>query len=936
MSAMSSDKGYLFSFNTPFIEEMYEQYKQDPDSVSNDWRIFFSELPAGDHTNIKPQMSYEDTSESNYDTHSSSTCGGGNCSCAGVNSLIHAYKSRGHMIADLDPLQIEQDTYNETSIGLLPEQHGITNLSQEIEGACIGLNHKITISELVENLKTTYCGKIALEYMHMNSNQEMEWLEKEFSNLDNYQISDDIKKKMVSSLISVEGFEQFLHLRFPGAKRFSVEGGETSILAMEAIIDHFTCAGAQKVILGMPHRGRLNTLTHIMKKPYHQMFSEFQGNKNFPDNMAIEGDVKYHMGYSSQTTTYSGTNIELSLVPNPSHLEAVNPVVAGKVRAEQDFINDTNRNKVCGILMHGDAAFAGQGVVYESIAMSALTSYNVGGIVHLIINNQIGFTTHPHKSRCARHPTNAAKIIEAPIIHVNGDDPENVHKVAVLAAKYRKEFQKDIAINLVCYRLYGHNEGDEPSFTQPVMYKAISQHTSPVTTYCEKIEQAGIGWDTAKEKAHFRQSLDDELKKAEKYKPQEAEWLKKKWSNIVWADNKNKIKENATGVKGSTLKKIIDQIYTIPEEAKPFARLVRILENRKKTFSSDYKGLDWAAGEALAYASLLLEGYNIRLSGQDSGRGTFSHRNSVLANSEDEYLSYTPLNHLSDKQGKYEVTDSLLSEYAAMGFEYGYSITNPNNLVLWEGQFGDFANGAQIMIDQFLAAGETKWQRMSGLVLLLPHGYEGQGPEHSSARPERYLQLCADNNMIVANCTTPASFFHILRRQIHRNIRKPLIIMTPKSLLRHKLAVSNLEDMADKTSFVPVIDDNHHKKGDKVTKLILCTGKIYYDLCEARNALAKESEIAIVRIEELYPYPQEQIAKILAKYAKAKIVWCQEEPKNMGYWQYIQENLVLSLQNHKSTVPIYSGRKASASTAVGYAKEHNEQQKSLVEHALNI
>ncbi len=845
-----------------------------------------------------------------------------------LQNLISSYKRFAHLAANLDPLGLTPVSYVSE---IDPKTHGIeaADLEKEVDlKGNLGLG-KAKLSSAIEHLNFIYANKVGAEFEYISDAEQRSWLARETENTLLADISKDEKLKILKEVIRTERFEQFLHKRFPGAKRFSVEGGDAAIPSLEKIIDVVAKAGVKKVIIGMAHRGRLNTLTGIMGKPYHQMISEFQGTPGIPESATKSGDVKYHMGYSS-TREIAGNKIALSLAFNPSHLEAVNTVVAGRVRATQSLLKDETRLQAMALLIHGDAAFAGQGSVAESLVMNGVDGYNTGGVMHLIINNQIGFTANPSDSRSTLYASDLAKSIEAPIFHVNGDDVEAVVKVSEIATKFRQTFKKDAVIDLICYRKYGHNEGDEPLYTQPVMYTKIKDHPSLEKIYSQKLINEGVisEADYQKLASDFDAILSAEFDKAKTYKPESPDWLKADWSKIKDGDNATP----KTAIDEKTLKNLIAKTVEIPANFKANPKIVKQLEARKQAVESG-KDIDWGCGEALAFASLLNEGFPVRITGQDAGRGTFSHRHSILhdATNGARHSVFAPFSN----KAQYEVYDSVLSEYGVLGFEYGYSLAMPNSLTIWEAQFGDFANGAQIIFDQFIASSEVKWLRKSGLVMLLPHGFEGQGPEHSSARLERYLQACADNNMRVCNITNPANFFHALRRQIHGKDRKPLVVMSPKSLLRHKLATSALAEFSD-LSFRPLIEETSKiASADKVRRVILCSGKVYYDLFEAREA-AKINDIALIRLEQLYPFPKEELAKELKKYKNAEIIWCQEEPKNMGAWKFVDDLIeeVLIEIKHKSARPKYVGRIASASPATGYGSYHAKEQKALIEEAL--
>lgn len=945
---MSNDfdkDSFLFAANGDFVEELYLKYLESPSNVDDYWRSFFSNLdenkslakkatmgaswlPKKNKVILPPEVSQSSKTQKAVPTESSSKI-------YNVNMLIAEYRAYGHLLATLDPLGLEK--FN-NHIRLDPQHYGLEEQDLDLE---IELNHQslglstCTIRELISRLKEVYCSSIGYELNHLSSDEEKEWFYQHIEQMNmHHALSKDEKIQALKDLIDVDGFEQFIHTRFPGAKRFSVEGGETSIIAVKEIIRSATVENkVEEVIIGMPHRGRLNMLTKVMGKSYSSMLSEFQGNLAHMEELNISGDVKYHLGKSSSYMIEGGNKVHVSLTANPSHLEAVNPVVAGKVRAKQDDMKDGDRSKVMGILLHGDAAFSGQGVVIESLCLSNLKGYTTGGMMHIVVNNQVGFTTLPKDSRSGRYCTEFAKVIQAPVIHINGDDAEKVLMAANMAESYRHKFKKDIVLDIVCFRKYGHNEGDEPMFTQPIMYNAIKNKKSSVELYAEYLSSTGVISleEIAKYKKEKMQFFDKELETAKTYKPSEEDWLKGKWKGLEKHD-RVKEKDPSTGISVDTANKIGEALATYPKDMKVNSKVLRLLDNKKKMFEAG-KGLDWATCEALAYGSLIIEGSHVRITGQDCKRGTFSHRHAVLFDQETE-KEYTSLNHISGNQGKLEVVNSSLSEYAVLGFEHGYSMVNPNNLTIWEGQFGDFANGAQIMIDQFIASSEEKWLRMSGLVLLLPHGYEGQGPEHSSARLERFLQLCAQDNMQVINCTTPANFFHAIRRQIHREYRKPLIVMSPKSLLRHKMMVSDISDILQGTEFIPVIGD---KASKDIKRVVLCSGKVYFDLYEAREA-GNIKNVALVRMDQLYPFPKAELSAELARYSNVEVIWCQEEPRNMGAWHYIDRKIEKCLKElgYKNDRPKYVGRDESASPSAGYMKIHKVEQEKLIKEAITI
>ncbi len=770
--------------------------------------------------------------------------------------------------------------------------------------------------------------------MHILDPAEKSWIQEELENR-SLRFSRDEKKKILDDLVRAASFERFLQVKYPSAKRFGAEGGESMMPPLESMIATSARNGVREVVIGMAHRGRLNVLANVMRKPARALFKEFQGKSPYAEEVQGSGDVKYHLGTSSDRD-FNGTVVHLSLSANPSHLEAVNPIVVGKVRAKQTRRGDTARSEVLGLLIHGDAAFSGQGLVAETLLLSDLEGYTTGGTIHFIINNQIGFTTSPVHSRSSAYCSDMAKMIGAPVFHVNGDDPEAVVFVSKTAAEFRARFKQDVVIDMVCYRRYGHNEMDEPGFTQPLMYEAIRNRKPIHELYADKLIQEGLITSDEFQRMvkDYQEKMQLEFEQADPYIEAKADWLEGAWSGIEGGKIPAS-SEPETGVPAEILKEIGTALSTVPDSFTLHSKLSRLLEEKAKMFETG-QGFDWGTAEALAVGSLLLEGSPVRLSGQDSGRGTFSHRHARLIDQKTGER-YTPLNNIRVVQEQYEVVDSPLSEAAVLGFDHGYSLADPHALVLWEAQFGDFANGAQVIIDQFISSGEVKWYRLSGLVMLLPHGLEGQGPEHSSARLERYLQLCAEDNIQVANCTTPANYFHVLRRQLHRKTRKPLIIMTPKSLLRHKLATSQLQDMGPGTSFMPVIPEiaSNLAPSDEIRRVVLCSGKVYYDLLQEREKLGI-SDVALLRLEQLYPFPAETLSKALGAYPKAMVIWCQEEPMNMGAWTFVDRRLEEVLQGLDVLAdrPQYVGRKEAASPATGYLEKHIKQQQDLVQRAL--
>jgi len=941
----------FFGANAIYIAEVYEQYLRDPSSVDGSWREYFNSFGdsseaikkdfggapwASDKTKIvgykKPFIERRKKAAGRRatDTQESSSAS------IRAHMLIRAYRVRGHLIANLDPLGLSvRQSHPELEI----ERYGFSekDMGQEIFlGGWLG-REKATLREILSILKQSYSSNIGLEYIHIQSLEKKEWLEnKQESSLAKPTLSASEKKNILKQLIEVIGFQEFLHIKFPGAKRFSAEGGDNLLPAMEAVATTAAKLGVKEVVVGMPHRGRLSVLTAFMGKPYAAMLSEFQGNLATPDYINSSGDVKYHLGISADKK-FEGEELHLSLTANPSHLEAVNPVVVGKVRAKQDQHGDVERNRVMGLLLHGDAAFCGQGVVAETLSLSDLDGYKTGGTVHIVVNNQIGFTANPNDAHKSPYPTDVAMMIQAPIFHVNGDDPEAVVHASRIAAEYRQKFKKDVILDIWCYRRYGHNEGDEPMFTQPSMYKKIAQMPTARDIYAERLISEGIigSEEFDKLKKEFHSFLEREYETSKNYKPNKADMLEGKWEGIEQANDLAKTPKAETGIDIKILKKIGKKLSDKPDGFNLNKKVERMLDAKHKMIETG-EGIDWATAEALAFGSLLIEGHSVRLSGQDVMRGTFSHRHSGLVDQDNENIFY-PLNNIEKEQGRYEAINSNLSEFAVLGYEYGYSSAEPKALTLWEAQFGDFSNGAQIIIDQFIASAEVKWLRMSGLVMLLPHGYEGQGPEHSSARLERFLQLSAEDNWQVANCTTPANYFHILRRQLKRNFRKPLILMTPKSLLRHKLATSKLSEMAKGTTFRRVLPETEKLAAhEKIRKVVICSGKIYYDLFEER-ANRKIKDIAIIRLEQFYPFPEKSLFAEVKKYKNAEVIWCQEEPENMGGWNFVDRRIekVLLQAKIKAKRPQFAGRKRAAATAAGYMKIHEKEQNALINEAMD-
>lgn len=854
--------------------------------------------------------------------------------------LIRTYRVRGHLAANLDPLGLSQ---RELPADLTPEYHGFVGADQDRPvyiGGTLGLE-KATIREIVAILRANYCGNVGLEYMHIADLKERQFLQERMEGADKIiEFSVEGKRAILNKVIEAEEWEKFLAKKYVGTKRFGLDGGESMIPAMEAIIKYGGQYGVKEIVYGMAHRGRLNMLANVMAKPYKIIFHEFAGGSANPDDIGGSGDVKYHLGTSTDRE-FGGASVHMSLVPNPSHLEAVDPVVLGKVRAQQVVRDDLDKHEqVLPVLIHGDAAFAGQGIVWECLGFSGIRGYNTGGCIHFIVNNQIGFTTSPQYARSSPYPSDVAKGVMAPILHVNGDDPEAVTFACKLAIDFRQQFKRDVVIDMWCYRRFGHNEGDEPSFTQPLMYERIRKHP-PVSQLCAaKLEAEGVidaGWADAR-RAEFIARLEDDFEGAKSYKPNKADWFAGRWSGLhAPADPENARRNISTGVSEKLFDSIGRIMTTVPDDLDVHKTLRRVIDARAAMFADkgDKEVFDWATAESLAFGTLLSEGYQVRLSGQDSGRGTFSQRHAVWVDQKDE-RKYVPLTNVP--HGRFEVLDSPLSEYGVLGFEYGYAMADPKSLVLWEAQFGDFANGAQIMIDQFIASGEAKWLRANGLVMLLPHGYEGQGPEHSSARLERFLQLCAGDNIQVCNISTPSNYFHVLRRQMLRPFRKPLVIMTPKSLLRHKLAVSQRSDFIGDAHFRRIMSDRTPPADADIKRVVLCSGKVGYDLMEARDA-AGLSDTTVIRIEQLYPFPGEPLAVRLKRMPQLEdVVWAQEEPRNNGSWFFVNELIenALSEAGKKGMRPRYAGRAAAASPATGLMSRHQTEQSALVADALGL
>jgi 2-oxoglutarate dehydrogenase E1 component len=938
---------FLQSANATYLSELYARYEEDPASLDPGWRAFFSSLD--DHrddiiagargpswapsngTALAPAaprgaLSQREALAAAQDT-------------LGARQLIRAYRTRGHLAAKLDPLEL---VTRREHLELKPKTYGFTKADYDRPiylGGALGLEFG-TLRQVLGILKRTYAGHIGVEYMYISDPEQRTWIQ---DRIEAHEVgfTANGKKAILKKLIEAESFERFLDFKYTGTKRFGLDGGESMVPALEQIIKRGGQLGVSEIVIGMPHRGRLNVLANVMGKPYRAIFNEFRGGSAHPDEVEGSGDVKYHLGASSDRE-FDENRVHLSLTANPSHLEIVDPVVLGKVRAKQDQRKDDERKSVLPLLLHGDAAFAGQGVVAECLGLSGLRGHRTGGSLHFIVNNQIGFTTAPRFSRSSPYPSDVGKMIDAPIFHVNGDDPEAVVHVTKIAIEFRQRFGKPVVIDMFCYRRHGHNEADEPAFTQPLMYQRIAQHPGVVDVYANRLVEEGLlsREEIDHMQADFRNFLEEEFSAGEAYRPNRADWLDGKWSGIGHAEEG--ARRGVTGVDLDLLKEVGRKLTSIPKSFTPHKTIARIMAARRKMIDEG-QGIDWATAEALAYGTLLVEGFPVRLSGQDSERGTFSQRHAVLMDQVNE-KKYTPLKHVARDQARFEVINSMLSEEAVLGFEYGYSLAEPNALVLWEAQFGDFANGAQVVVDQFISSGERKWLRMSGLVLLLPHGYEGQGPEHSSARLERYLQLCAEDNWQIANCTTPANYFHVLRRQLHRQFRKPLVLMTPKSLLRHKRVVSNLEQFGPGSSFHRLLWDDAQflpdqaiklVPDDKIRRVVLCSGKVYYDLYDEREKRGVE-DVYLLRMEQLYPFPARALIQELGRFKDAEMVWCQEEPKNMGAWSFVEPNLewVLEHIGAKHKRPRYAGRPSSAATATGLMSKHTRELKAFLDEAL--
>jgi len=907
---------YIANAHGAYIDELYKSYKENPDSVDDTWKSFFEGFDFSltkygeDGATLMPDALSGDQLKKEV----------------AVRELISAYRLRGHLESTTNPVRERVDRK-----ALLELEHfGLSNDDLDkvfTAGEELGIG-PATLKQIVERLRLIYCGNVGFEFYSIREPEIYDWFkDKVERGFPAFKLDLEEKKRILQKLNEAVVFENFLHTKYVGQKRFSLEGGESTIPALDAILSKGAELGASEFIIGMAHRGRLNVLTNIVGKTYAEIFNEFEG-AALPDETMGDGDVKYHMGFSSQVTTYSGKEVTMNLMPNPSHLEAVDPVVLGNARAKSDKIYNGDFSKLIPILIHGDAALAGQGIVYEIIQMSNLKGYSVGGTIHFVINNQVGFTTDFHDARSSIYSTDISQIIEAPEIHVNGDDPEAVLFAVKLAVEFRQKFNRDIFVDMVCYRRHGHNESDEPKFTQPKLYNIISKHPNPREIYTEKlIKQGELEAKVAKSMdKEFRRTLNDRLKEVrQKPLPYKKQVLESQWKEMRPSVPKDFEESPDTSIKLETVLKVADALTNVPKGFKPLRQIEKLLKERKEMFFEN-KQLGWAAAELLAYGSIVLENKIVRISGQDVERGTFSHRHSILNDAETNERYCNLCNIDKKEQAPFMIYNSLLSEYGVLGYEFGYSMANPNALVIWEAQFGDFANGAQVAIDQFISSCESKWQRMSGLVMLLPHGYEGQGPEHSNARPERFLQLSAEYNMVVANITTPANFFHLLRRQITWGFRKPCVVMSPKSLLR--TVISPLKDFTH-GKFKELIEDDYAKPYTKVEKVLMCTGKVYFDLLEKQEQ-DKRKDVAIIRIEQLHPFPENQLEKVLAKYKNMKkLIWVQEEPVNMGYWTFL-----LRTYYKRKDLEIVA-RKPSASPATGYPKMHKEEQQKIVNAAFN-
>jgi 2-oxoglutarate dehydrogenase E1 component len=916
--------------NKDWVAEQYRRWQEDPASVDERWGIFFAGFDLGVDGNgdgAPHGLGNGAGGQAIVDT--------GEVRVLGVYGLVEAYRERGHLMADLNPLEPAPESHPELDY----DEFGFTEaeLDRVVDTAPFKGASRMPLRELLACLQATYCRTFAIEFLHIQKREQRLWLQDRMEPGCNAPaLAPEERRQILEQLVAAEGLEQFLQLKYPTQKRFSLEGGDALVPLLHALIESSAEHGVGEMVFGMPHRGRLNVLANVLGKPYEMLVAEFEGALQAKEATG-DGDVKYHLGYSHDHTTVSGKTIHLSLASNPSHLEAIDPIIEGMVRAKQNHLHDQERAQVVPVLMHGDASFTGQGVVAEMLWLSELTGYRSGGTIHIIVNNQIGFTTPPEYYRFTGQPSDVAKVIQAPIFHVNGDDPEAAAHAARLAIAFRQAFKKDVFINLVCYRRHGHNELDDPTFTQPVMYRKIAAHPTALTIYRRRLESEGVVTpdDTDRRVTEFRELMNDAQSYARDFAPRQPVFaFGGLWKGLTWAGDDWSAD---TRVPAEVVQEVAAAFTRVPEGFTPQPKVMRLLEQRQAMVSPGGR-MDWACGEALALGSLALEEVAVRMSGQDSGRGTFSQRHAVLHDVETG-KTFTPLNAIRPGQGHVLILDSMLSENAVLGFEFGFSMADPHKLVLWEAQFGDFGNGAQVVIDQFISSAESKWHRCSGIVLLLPHGYEGQGPEHSSARLERYLQLCADDNLQVVNLTTPAQYFHALRRQMKRSFRKPLVVMSPKSLLRHKAAVSTLADLTDAT-FQSVVDDPARAGAletgvridpARVTRLCLCSGKVYYTLLHERRERALDS-VALVRVEQLYPFPHQELKRIVADYPAAKqLYWVQEEPQNMGAWSFVEPRLRRVAPD--GVTPVYIGRDAAASPATGSYKVHQAEEAEFVGRA---
>jgi 2-oxoglutarate dehydrogenase E1 component len=971
LNELLAETSFLYGGNAGFVEDLQARWTRDPDSVEPSWRAFFASLSEGAdavaRSNAAPPwtppalpqprpdwLSAIDGQwpavEARLERRIGETAPQASAEEVRARTLdslraimmIRAYRMRGHLKANLDPLGLAVTAGDASELD--PASYGYAQSDFErpiFLDYVLGLE-SATLSEILAIVRRTYCGTVGVQYMHISDPTERAWLQRRIEGRDKeITFTPEGKIAILRKLIEAESFERFLAKRYPGAKRFGIDGAEAAVPALEQIIKRGGALGVNDIIIGMPHRGRLNVLAAVMAKPYRVIFHEFQGGSAMPMDIEGSGDVKYHLGASSDRE-FDGNTVHLSLTANPSHLEAVNPVVLGKARAKQAFTLrqdvSVGRGHVLPLLMHGDAAFAGQGVVAECFNLMGIKGYRTGGAIHFILNNQIGFTTTPSYSRTSPYPSDSALMVEAPIFHANGDDPEAVTFAARVAIEYRQQFGKDVVIDMFCYRRFGHNEGDDPTMTQPLMYKAIKSHPTTREIYARRLIAEGMlsEADVAAMSAQFDTFLDAEFEAGKTYAADKADWLDGKWAGLALPEGEER--RGDTGVARQKLRDLGLKFTAIPERLDVHRTVRRVIEARRAAIEAG-EDIDWSTAEHLAFASLLDQGFPVRLSGQDSVRGTFVQRHCDLIDQTTEE-HYTPLRHLSPGQAHFEALDSALSEEAVLGFEYGFSLADPSTLALWEAQFGDFANGAQVVIDQFIASGERKWLRMSGLTLLLPHGYEGQGPEHSSARLERFLQACAEDNLQVVNCSTPANYFHALRRQMLREFRKPLVVMTPKSLLRHKKAVSSLADMAEGSTFHRVLQDDaqwgRHTATElaqdaRIRRVILCSGKVYYDLLDERERRGI-TDVYLMRLEQFYPWPMKSLTTELGRFRTAELVWCQEEPKNMGAWTFVDPWLELTLAKMKIAAKRarYVGRPATASTAAGIMSRHKKELDSFL------